>query len=143
MNQTILVNGEVTGNIGSWPQDGVRFVGYWIGKEHWGKGVATRAARRVSASDDGSLSTRTWPSTTLARSESSRNAASASSARRASRTPAKTSLRWCSFWSKTQLAERGHVAEINPNSADPEMTLRLHVQRPLVARSFIVLPIHR
>ncbi len=41
--QTILVDGQVAGNIGSWPQDGVRLVGYWIGKEHWGKGVATRA----------------------------------------------------------------------------------------------------
>jgi len=43
VNQTILVNGQVAGNIGSWPQDGVRLVGYWLGKEHWGKGVATRA----------------------------------------------------------------------------------------------------
>ena len=41
--QTILVDGQVAGNIGSWPQDGVRLVGYWIGKEYWGKGVATRA----------------------------------------------------------------------------------------------------
>jgi RimJ/RimL family protein N-acetyltransferase len=43
VTQTILVDGQVAGNIGSWPQDGVRLVGYWIGKEHWGKGVATRA----------------------------------------------------------------------------------------------------
>ena len=43
VNQTVLVNGQVAGNIGSWPQDGVRLVGYWLGKEHWGKGVATRA----------------------------------------------------------------------------------------------------
>jgi RimJ/RimL family protein N-acetyltransferase len=43
VNRTILVNGEVAGNIGSWPQDGVRLVGYWLGKEHWSKGVATRA----------------------------------------------------------------------------------------------------
>jgi len=43
VNRTILVNGEVAGNIGSWPQDGVRLVGYWLGKEYWGKGVATRA----------------------------------------------------------------------------------------------------
>jgi len=41
--QTILVDGEVAGNIGSWPQEGIRLVGYWIGKEYWGKGVATRA----------------------------------------------------------------------------------------------------
>lgn len=43
INRTIVVDGRVAGNIGSWPQDGVRLVGYWIGKEHWGKGVATRA----------------------------------------------------------------------------------------------------
>ena len=43
VTQTILVDGRVAGNIGSWPQDGLRLVGYWIGKEHWGKGVATRA----------------------------------------------------------------------------------------------------
>jgi RimJ/RimL family protein N-acetyltransferase len=43
INRTILVDGQVAGNIGSWPQDGVRLVSYWLGKEHWGKGVATRA----------------------------------------------------------------------------------------------------
>jgi RimJ/RimL family protein N-acetyltransferase len=43
ITQTILIDGQVAGNIGSWPQEGVRLVGYWIGKEHWGKGVATRA----------------------------------------------------------------------------------------------------
>ncbi|MDQ3242371.1 MAG: GNAT family N-acetyltransferase [Gemmatimonadota bacterium] len=43
VKQTILVDGQVAGNIGSWPQEGVRRVGYWIGKQHWGKGVATRA----------------------------------------------------------------------------------------------------
>lgn len=43
ITQTIVVDGQVAGNIGSWPQDGVRHVGYWIGKEHWGQGVATRA----------------------------------------------------------------------------------------------------
>ena len=43
VKQTILVNGQVAGNIGSWLQDGVRLVGYWLGKEYWGKGVATRA----------------------------------------------------------------------------------------------------
>jgi RimJ/RimL family protein N-acetyltransferase len=43
IKQTILVGDQVAGNIGSWPQDGLRFVGYWIGKEHWGRGVATQA----------------------------------------------------------------------------------------------------
>ena len=43
ITRTILVDGEVAGNIGSWPQEGMRLVGYWIGKEYWRKGVATRA----------------------------------------------------------------------------------------------------
>jgi RimJ/RimL family protein N-acetyltransferase len=43
INQTIVVDGRVAGNIGSWLQHGVRLVGYWIGKEYWGKGVATQA----------------------------------------------------------------------------------------------------
>ena len=41
--QTILVDNEVAGYIVSWPQEGIRLVGYWIGKEYWGRGVATRA----------------------------------------------------------------------------------------------------
>jgi RimJ/RimL family protein N-acetyltransferase len=41
--KTILFEGQVAGNIGSWAQDGRRLVGYWIGKEFWGKGLATQA----------------------------------------------------------------------------------------------------
>jgi RimJ/RimL family protein N-acetyltransferase len=41
--KTILFEGQVAGNIGSWAQDGRRLVGYWIGKEFWGKGLATEA----------------------------------------------------------------------------------------------------
>ena len=43
ITQTILVDSQVAGWVGSWPHDTARLVGYWIGKEHWGKGVATRA----------------------------------------------------------------------------------------------------
>ena len=43
VTRTILVDGKVAGNIGSWQHGGLRFVSYWIGREHWGKGVATRA----------------------------------------------------------------------------------------------------
>lgn len=46
VTQTILLAGKVAGHIGSWLQDGVRLVGYWIGKEYWGKGVATEALAR-------------------------------------------------------------------------------------------------
>ena len=41
--RTILFNGRVAGNIVSYKQDGKREVGYWIGKEFWGWGIATRA----------------------------------------------------------------------------------------------------
>lgn len=41
--RTIVIGGMVVGNIGSWEQDARRLVGYWIGREHWGKGIATRA----------------------------------------------------------------------------------------------------
>ena len=41
--KTIVVEGQVAGNAVSWPQDGRRLVGYWLGREFWGKGLATRA----------------------------------------------------------------------------------------------------
>ena len=41
--QTILVDEQVAGNIGSWGQLDERNVGYWIGRQYWGQGVATRA----------------------------------------------------------------------------------------------------
>jgi RimJ/RimL family protein N-acetyltransferase len=41
--RTIEVGGAVVGTITSWTQDGNREVTYWIGREHWGKGIATRA----------------------------------------------------------------------------------------------------
>jgi RimJ/RimL family protein N-acetyltransferase len=41
--RTIEVGGRVAGNVVSWEHDGERDVGYWVGREHWGKGVATAA----------------------------------------------------------------------------------------------------
>jgi RimJ/RimL family protein N-acetyltransferase len=41
--KTILFNGDVAGNIVCFEQLGEREVGYWLGKEYWGQGVATRA----------------------------------------------------------------------------------------------------
>jgi RimJ/RimL family protein N-acetyltransferase/SAM-dependent methyltransferase len=41
--QTILLDDEVAGNIVSFTIDGEREVGYWVGRQHWGRGVATRA----------------------------------------------------------------------------------------------------
>ena len=41
--RTIVADGLVAGNIGSWQQDGQQFLGYWVGREFWGRGVATQA----------------------------------------------------------------------------------------------------
>jgi RimJ/RimL family protein N-acetyltransferase len=41
--QTILVDGQVAGNVVSWGALGERDVGYWIGRQYWGQGVATKA----------------------------------------------------------------------------------------------------
>ena len=41
--KTILFDGQVAGNIVSFEESGKREVGYWIGKEYWGKGIATKA----------------------------------------------------------------------------------------------------
>jgi RimJ/RimL family protein N-acetyltransferase len=41
--QTIICDGRVAGNIGAFEQDGQREVGYWLGREFWGRGIATQA----------------------------------------------------------------------------------------------------
>jgi RimJ/RimL family protein N-acetyltransferase len=41
--KAILFNGEIAGNVVSFVQLGEREVGYWLGKDYWGKGIATRA----------------------------------------------------------------------------------------------------
>ena len=41
--KTILFVGQVAGNVLSFEMDGEREVGYWLGREFWGKGIATIA----------------------------------------------------------------------------------------------------
>jgi RimJ/RimL family protein N-acetyltransferase len=42
--RTIVVDGEVAGNVVSWQEAaGWRLVGYWVGREFWGRGIATAA----------------------------------------------------------------------------------------------------
>lgn len=41
--KAIAVDGQVVGNIVSFSHEGKPEVGYWIGKEYWGKGIATKA----------------------------------------------------------------------------------------------------
>jgi RimJ/RimL family protein N-acetyltransferase len=47
--QTVLLGGEVVGNVVNWEQDGERKVGYWIGRAYWGRGVATSALSQLLA----------------------------------------------------------------------------------------------
>lgn len=44
--RTILFEGKVVGNLVSWEAAGERYVGYWIGKEFWGNGIATQALKQ-------------------------------------------------------------------------------------------------
>jgi len=44
--RTVLFDERVAGYVVAWERDGRRLVGYWIGKEYWGRGVATRALSR-------------------------------------------------------------------------------------------------
>ena len=43
INQTILFNGQVAGSVSSYEEEGKPEVTYWLGKEYWGKGIATWA----------------------------------------------------------------------------------------------------
>jgi RimJ/RimL family protein N-acetyltransferase len=40
---TILADDAVAGNVVYWEAAGERNIGYWIGKTHWGKGIASAA----------------------------------------------------------------------------------------------------
>lgn len=43
--RTIVVDDQVVGNIVSFMLNGQREVGYWLGREYWGRGYATQALR--------------------------------------------------------------------------------------------------
>lgn len=43
--KSILFEGEVAGNMGSWIAGDQRFIGYWLGREFWGRGIATAALK--------------------------------------------------------------------------------------------------
>jgi RimJ/RimL family protein N-acetyltransferase len=46
VQRTIVADGAVAGYIGCWEQDEQHLLGYWIGREVWGRGVATAALRQ-------------------------------------------------------------------------------------------------
>jgi RimJ/RimL family protein N-acetyltransferase len=41
--QAVEVGGELAGSIVAWWQEGERYLGYWFGRDYWGRGVATKA----------------------------------------------------------------------------------------------------
>ena len=43
--RTVTADGEPAGNVVSWWKEDRRFVGYWLGRPYWGRGVGTRALR--------------------------------------------------------------------------------------------------
>jgi RimJ/RimL family protein N-acetyltransferase len=45
VTRTIVAGEEVAGSVVSWREGHERLVGYWLGREHWGKGIATAALR--------------------------------------------------------------------------------------------------
>jgi RimJ/RimL family protein N-acetyltransferase len=49
MIRTILLDGEVAGNVVCFSQSGMPLVGYWIGRSYWGRGIATRALAKFLA----------------------------------------------------------------------------------------------
>jgi RimJ/RimL family protein N-acetyltransferase len=52
ISRVIEVDGAAAGVISSWENEGAREVTYWLGREHWGKGVATRALAEFLESVD-------------------------------------------------------------------------------------------
>ena len=47
--RTVECEGAVAGYVSSFVREGLREVAYWYGREHWGKGIATRALRELLA----------------------------------------------------------------------------------------------
>ena len=43
----VTETGEVAGNILAFDLHGKRLVGYWLGREHWGKGIASAALQQL------------------------------------------------------------------------------------------------
>jgi RimJ/RimL family protein N-acetyltransferase len=44
--RTIVVDGRIAGNIVCWGPEAERTVGYWLGRQFWGRGIATAALSR-------------------------------------------------------------------------------------------------
>jgi len=51
VKKTIVHDGQVAGNVLAWRQDGRLLLGYWVGREFWGRGVATAAVAELVADE--------------------------------------------------------------------------------------------
>ncbi|MCC6678116.1 MAG: GNAT family N-acetyltransferase [Phycisphaerales bacterium] len=47
--RAVFADGVLVGSMARFPRDGRDFVGYWIAREHWGRGIATRAVALLLA----------------------------------------------------------------------------------------------
>lgn len=47
--RTILAGDTIAGTINIFPRDGKNYIGYWLAREHWGRGIATRAVALLIA----------------------------------------------------------------------------------------------
>lgn len=47
VNKTILRGEEIAGHVSCYPQEEKLEVTYWLGKEHWGNGIATQALKKL------------------------------------------------------------------------------------------------
>jgi RimJ/RimL family protein N-acetyltransferase len=45
--KTIVFNGQVAGSVSSYEEEGKPEVTYWLGREYWGKGIATWALKEL------------------------------------------------------------------------------------------------
>jgi RimJ/RimL family protein N-acetyltransferase len=45
--RTIVFNGQVAGSVSSYEEEGKPEVTYWLGREYWGKGIATWALQEL------------------------------------------------------------------------------------------------
>ena len=49
VKRTIVDGGAVAGHVLCWEQDGRRLVGYWLGREFWGRGLASAGLAELVA----------------------------------------------------------------------------------------------
>ena len=49
VSRAIVLGDAVVGNVVCFGIDGEREVGYWVGREHWGRGIASAALRALVA----------------------------------------------------------------------------------------------